>query len=191
MSPEHAASQPSNISFKRTATPPFNSSVRQQGHNVTRYEDLTKLAAKDSEAHFKERAACANCAHAAASHVIDYLQAPHEAVCFAALDADLHTTGETSKTPELRRAPDCTWYFGLQIRFQTKDLPHFGIVTLAIGIWPSSTGHVLEFEREFAVTPGDTDGFLSFAEHIADSIASDYSRPRRARSSRIGFVPVV
>src|SRR6185437_1972536 len=33
LSPERAASQPSNISFKRTAAPPLNSSVRP--HNMT------------------------------------------------------------------------------------------------------------------------------------------------------------
>jgi len=157
---------------------------------VTRYEELAKLAAKDSKAHFEERAACAHCARAAASHVIDYLQAPQDAICFTALDADLHATSETFVTPELRLAPDSNWYFGLQIRFNSKDSPHFGIVNLTIGVSSTATGHMLEFEREFAVSPNEPASFLPFAEYVANSIANDYNRPRKARSTHIGFVPV-
>lgn len=157
---------------------------------MTRYEELAKLAAKDSKAHFEERAACADCARAAASHVIDYLQSPHDAICFTVLDADLRATSETSVTPELRLAPDSTWYFGLQIRFNANDSPHFGIVNLTIGVSPTAAGHVLEFEHEFAVSPNEPASFLPFAKHVADSIANDYNRPRKARSTHIGFVPV-
>lgn len=157
---------------------------------MTRYEELAKLAAKDSKAHFEERAACAYCARAAASYVVDYLQAPHDAVCFTVLDADLRATSETSVTPELRLAPDSIWYFCLQIRFNSKDSPHFGIVNLTIGVSPTATGHVLKFERDFAVSPNEPASFLPFAEHVADSTANDYNRPRKARRNHIGFVPV-
>lgn len=157
---------------------------------MTRYEELAELAAEDSKKHFEERAACAYCARAAASHVVDYLQAPHDAVCFTVLNEELRATGETSVTPELRLAPDSRWYFGLQIHFNSTTSPHLGIVNLTIGVSPTATGHVLDFEREFAVSPNEPTGFLSFAEHVADSIVNDYKRPRKARSTHIGFLPV-
>ena len=155
---------------------------------TSRYEDLAKLAIRDSQNFYQEQEGCSDCAAMAISQLAEYLQAPADTVSFVKLGSDFRSTGEKSQRPDLRFSPDGAWHFGIKIYFRESQALNYGVVTLYLNIQSSGHGYKLTFDREFMVDNANPDSFNAFVDHVYTSLASDYGKNFRIRRPQIGFL---
>lgn len=156
--------------------------------NMTRYDELSALAVKTTEEFYDAKLSCEDFARHLILKLREFLGAPAETVQFIQLDADLRATGETHDSePRLRRMPDGSWHFGIQIHFRRSTSLAFGKVTLKMSVQKQPDGFKLKYEREFIVDDSGSDSISQLFQFIYDGLKEDYSKPMDAPKPRIGF----
>jgi hypothetical protein len=162
---------------------------------MTKYELLSELAVRDSEALHAAREACRLFAFKLAAGIAAYLEVPEGKMIYRDVGEDLSIKEEMNEVrygiPDMTYGKDDFWYFAVQITFgdPCKTFGAYGLLLMLFGVKKAAQGFIIRSGKDTTIPNDNPDALKPFYERQFDELKDYYASPATGPRKRIGFTP--